>query len=252
MIPDRLRTASAAHWLLLFGGILGAWTALYAMSIPAELRAASVLFGAEFWVALCTVTPDLAGFGRVVAMWLLMSAAMMLPTALPAFAAYDDLARAGAETRLLHLVAGFLAVWAGFALIAAGLQMGLFRLDLVSGFGDSRSSLLSAFLLLLAGAYQFSPLKAACAAKCRAPVPFFLSHWNSGPLAMGLRLGAACLGCCWALMLLAFVGGVMSLAFMGLATIAMTLEKMPEIGRWLSHPLGYALVCAALWMAAQG
>ena len=69
---------------------------------------------------------------------------------------------------------------------------------------------------------------------------------------MGLRLGATCLGCCWALMLLAFVGGVMSLAFMGLATLIMTLEKLPDIGRWMSRPLGFALLGASGVMAVSG
>ncbi len=241
-----------AHWLMLFGAILASWVVLYAMAIPAELRNASRLFGAEFWVALCTVTPDLAGYGRVALMWLLMCTAMMLPTALPAFAAYDDIGQTGAKTEFPHLATGFIAVWAGFSLLAAGLQMALFQFDLVSGFGDSRSVWLSMLLLAIAGGYQFSTLKEACLSKCRAPVTFYMQHWDEGASRMGLRLGATCLGCCWALMLLAFVGGVMSLAFMGLATLIMTLEKLPEIGRWLSRPLGYALLGGAGWMATTG
>ena len=245
MLADRVRSMLGAHWLVLFGAILASWVALYAMAIPADLRETSRLFGAEFWVALCTVTPDLAGFGRVVVMWLLMATAMMLPTALPAFAAYDDISRTGTGTDILTLGAGFVAVWGGFAFVAAGLQMALFHFDLVSGFGDSRSRWLSGLLLTVAGIYQFSALKEACLSKCRAPLMFFLQHWDAGPWRMGLRLGGTCLGCCWALMLLAFVGGVMSLAFMGLATLIMTLEKLPEIGRWLSRPLGYALLGGA-------
>ena len=123
--------------------------------------------------------------------------------------------------------------------------MALFHFDLVSGFGDSRSVWLSVALLAIAGGYQFSALKEACLSKCRAPLTFFMQHWGESPLSMGLRLGATCLGCCWALMLLAFVGGVMSLAFMGLATLIMTLEKLPDIGRWLSRPLGVALLGGA-------
>ncbi len=240
------------HWLILFGAILTCWLALYSMAIPPELRDASRIFGSEFWVALCTVTPDLAGYGRIALMWVLMSAAMMLPTALPAFAAYDDIGRTGATTDLLVLASAFVAVWGGFSLFAAGLQMALFRLDLVSGFGDSRSVWLSSALLAIAGGYQFSALKEACLSKCRAPIMFFLQNWEEGPWRMGLRLGAACLGCCWALMLLAFVGGVMNLAFMGLATLMMTLEKLPEIGRWLGRPIGAALLGGAVWMAGQG
>jgi predicted metal-binding membrane protein len=242
----------APHWLALFGGILAAWVVLYAMSIPPDLRAASRLYGADFWVQLCTVTPDAAGFLRVVAMWGLMSAAMMAPTALPAFATYEDLGHSGADARLAPLVAGYLTVWLGFSVLAGAVQMGLFRADLITALGDSRSTVLSAGLLALAGAYQFSPAKEACLSKCRAPFTFFMQHFGEGPWRNGLRLGAVCLGCCWALMLLAFVGGVMNVAFMGLATIIMVLEKLPEIGRWLTRPLGAALIAAALWLAVTG
>lgn len=241
-----------AQWLILFGVILASWIALYAMAVPAELREASRVFGADFWIALCTVTPDLVGMGRVTLMWLLMSTAMMLPTVLPAFAAYEDLSQTGAETDLLRFSAGFLAVWGGFSVIAAALQMAFFRLDLVSSFGDSRSLWLTAALLAIAGGYQFSALKDSCLSKCRAPVPFFLQHWEKGHWHMGLRLGATCLGCCWALMLLAFVGGVMSLAFMGVATVIMTLEKLPDIGRWLSKPLGCVLLSSAALVVLTG
>ncbi|MEL7459956.1 MAG: DUF2182 domain-containing protein [Pseudomonadota bacterium] len=241
---------SGLNWVMLFGIILGAWVTLLGMSIPDDLREASRVFGRDFWVALCTVSPDLAGFGRVALMWVLMSAAMMLPTAVPAFVAYSDLGRTGSEVNLAGLAAGFLSVWIGFSLIAATLQMALFQADLVSGFGDSRSGLLSALLLGLAGAYQFTPLKAACLTACRAPVSFFIGHWHLSPFAMGQRLGLTCVGCCWALMLLAFVGGMMSLAFMGLATVIMTLEKLPDIGRWVDKPLGYALLAACAYLLA--
>ena len=124
----------------------------------------------------------------------------------------------------------------------------LLRADLVSVFGDSRSGILSGGLLLVAGAYQFTQLKEACLSKCRRPLVFFMQHWEEGPLRNGLRLGAVCLGCCWALMLLAFVGGVMNLAFMGLATLFMVLEKLPEIGRWLTRPMGALLLLSGSWV----
>ncbi|WP_372887172.1 DUF2182 domain-containing protein, partial [Shimia sp.] len=195
------------------------------------------------------VTPDAAGFLRVLMMWGLMSAAMMAPTALPAFATYDDLAHSAPGTRFSRLVAGYLAVWLGFSVLAAALQMLLFRHELVSVFGDSRSGLLSAVLLAVAGGYQFSPVKEACLSKCRMPLTFFIQHWDEGAWRNGLRLGLVCLGCCWALMLLAFVGGVMNIAFMGLATLIMVLEKLPEIGRWVTRPLGAALLLASVGVA---
>lgn len=245
MIATKIRAMGAPHWLALFGLILLAWLALYLMAIPPELREGARIFGSDFIASFCVVTPDMGGYLRMVAMWGLMSAAMMAPTALPAFATYDDLP---VDTRPGLLIAGYLAVWLGFSVLAAGLQMALFQAGLVSDFGDSRSTALSAALLVLAGAYQFSPAKEACLSKCRMPLTFFMQHFDQGPWRNGLRLGLVCLGCCWALMLLAFVGGVMNLAFMGIATLIMTFEKLPEIGRWMTRPLGAALIAGGLWI----
>src|SRR6056297_3418993 len=248
MIAARVRRMGGLHWLALYALILGAWGLLYAMALPADLREGAVIYGADFLRSLCIVTPDAAGFARIALMWALMSAAMMAPTALPAFATYEDLSHTG-ETRFGALVGGYMAVWLGFSVFAAALQMALFQAGLVSAFGDSRSGLLSAGLLAMAGLYQFSEIKEACLSKCRAPLTFFMQHWEEGPWRNGLRLGAVCLGCCWALMLLAFVGGVMNIAFMGLATVIMVIEKLPDLGRWLTRPLGYALLAGAGAMA---
>ena len=245
MIPSRIRSMSAPHWLALFALILGAWALLFVMAQPAELRELSQIYGSDFWVAFCTLTPDAAGFGRIALMWVLMSAAMMAPTVLPALATYDDLGRS-TETNFNALLGGYLLVWIGFSLVAAGAQMVLFQAGLLSALGDSRSDALTGMLLLVAGVYQFTPLKEACLSKCRAPLSFFFAHWDEGPFRNGLRLGLVCLGCCWALMALAFVGGVMNLAFMGLATLIMVLEKMPDYGRFVTRPLGVALVVGAL------
>lgn len=250
MFADRIRAMTAPHWLALFALILLAWAALYLMAVPAELRAARAVYGADFWAALCTVTPDAAGFARMVAMWSLMSAAMMAPTVLPALATYDDLGRGGADTSMRRLVAGYLVVWLGFAVLAAAVQLVLFRAGLLDPLGQSAAAGLSAGLLALAGLYQFSPVKEACLNKCRQPFGFFMSHYDEGPWRNGLRLGLVCLGCCWALMLLAFVGGVMNLAFMGLATLIMVIEKLPDLGRYVTRPLGGALLAGAGALAA--
>ena len=133
------------------------------------------------------------------------------------------------QTNFAALVAGYVAVWVGYSALAALLQMWLFNVGLLNAVGDSQSALFSAALLGLAGAYQFSPVKDACLSKCRQPLTFFMGRFEEGPWRNGLRLGLVCLGCCWALMLLAFAGGVMNLAFMGLATVIMILEKLPYL-----------------------
>ncbi|MGV6849024.1 MAG: DUF2182 domain-containing protein [Marinibacterium sp.] len=248
MIAARIRTMAGLHWLALFALLIACWAILFVVAVPADLRLAGQIYGADFWRGLCRATPDWAGFVRVSGMWILMTAAMMAPTALPAFATYDDLP-AQHPRGFARLVAGYLVVWIGFSLLAAGLQIGLVAADLVTPFGDSRSALLTAGLLALAGFYQFSALKADCLSACRSPLMHFLQHWEAGAFGIGLRLGLTCLGCCWALMLLAFVGGVMNLAFMGVAMALMTLEKLPEIGRYVTRPLGGLMIAAALWTA---
>ncbi|MCK8484912.1 DUF2182 domain-containing protein [Aliiroseovarius sp. S2029] len=247
----------APHWLALFGLILVGWGLLYAMALPPDALELSRIYGADFWRSLCIVAPDQAGFAGLFAMWAVMSAAMMAPTALPSFATYDDLIASGAGTRqgFVQLVTGYLAVWLGFAAIAAVGQLLLFRAGLLSPLGQSISPWLTGALLIGAGAYQFTALKDTCLSKCRQPMTFFMQYWRAtrwNAAALGVRLGALCLGCCWALMLLGFVGGVMNLAFMGLATLIMIFEKLPDLGRHLTRPLGWALIAGGIWALFPG
>lgn len=241
-LAARIRRMSAPHWLGLYAAILLAWALLYAMQLPPDLVAAANIYGAEFWEALCRVEPGLAGAPNILLMWALMSAAMMAPTALPAFATWEDLVQTGRAPGLWALLGGYLAVWLGFSLLATAAQLALAEGGLLNPLGESVSIWLTAGLLAGAGAYQFSALKEACLAKCRRPLTFFIQHWDEGPLRMGLRLGAVCLGCCWALMLLAFVGGTMNLLWMGGAMVLMALEKLPALGAALTRPSGYGLL----------
>ncbi|MHA7775831.1 DUF2182 domain-containing protein [Roseibium sp. M-1] len=246
---ERLLPGHRTLWLTFYAGILTAWGALLAMQaavtggVDSGLPAALLL--------LCTQSAAEAGLGSAVLMWALMSLAMMAPTAFPAFRTYADLTQAAASGSrpLAALIGGYLVVWLGFAAIAAVLQTALAAQGLIDPFGRSTSIGLNGLLLVLAGAYQFSPLKDACLSSCRNPLTFFFAHWQPGTRGgfnLGLRLGTVCLGCCWALMLLAFVAGTMNLAFMGLAMVLMTLEKLPAIGAKLSAPLGVFLILAGL------
>lgn len=238
-------TALRFRWPAFFGGLLLCWLALFFMAVPPELRAFEAAYGAGFIEAICGGALGVTRFGPALAMWALMSAAMMAPTALPALRTYDDLG-AVAATGFGRLVAGYLAAWLGFSVLAALAQVGLFRLGLVGAFGQSLSMPLTTALLVGAGAYQFTPVKAACLSRCRAPLAFFVQHWDEGPFRNGLRLGLDCVGCCWALMALAFVGGTMNLAFMGVAMLLMILEKMPDIGRPMTRPAGALLILSGL------
>jgi predicted metal-binding membrane protein len=239
----------AGLWLAFYGGIIAAWVALF-MMVRASPAAGFGAVPEGFWASLC-LAAEAASFPALAAMWGLMAAAMMMPTFAPALATFRDLAATGAtdDRAAGALVGGYLAVWGGAALLGAAAQRGLSEAGLIAPDGSSLSGWLTALLLVVAGAYQFSALKAACLARCRMPLAFFLERWRPGAPAaarMGVELGLLCLGCCWALMALAFVGGTMNLMWMGAATLFMALEKLPEIGRPLTAPAGIALIAAGL------
>ncbi len=245
MLAFDIRSVTRLHWLVFFGGILVCWVLLFRMAIPADLRALESTYGASLIEILCGGSLGTGNFWSALAMWGLMSAAMMAPTALPAFTTYDDLSHV-AETGFAKLVGGYLLAWIGFSTLAAGAQVALFKMELIGSLGQSVSVPLTMVLLVGAGVYQFTALKEACLSRCRRPLVFFMEHWEEGPFRNGLRLGLDCVGCCWALMLLGFVGGTMNLAFMGIAMLLMTLEKLPDIGRYLTKPLGVVLILSGL------
>lgn len=249
-LADRINPTGAL-WLGFFALILAAWGGLFAMVITSPMADAP----AGLWEALCLGAAS-ANLGSLFAMWLLMSAAMMLPTFVPALRTFLNLGATGATrpADAAALVAGYGLIWVGGALIGALAQQTLARAGLLAPDGSSLSLWLSAGLFLVAGLYQFTHLKAACLAKCRMPLTFFMERWAPGaPRAfrMGLELGILCFGCCWALMALAFVGGTMNLIWMGAATLFMVMEKLPDLGGPLTRPAGYLLLLAsgasALW-----
>jgi len=238
-------------WIGFYALILLAWVGVYAMSLSVPGAEFSNM-PAAFWASLC-VAAGQARFPALLAMWVLMSMAMMLPTFVPTLRTFRDMSAAGASDggAAAALVAGYVVVWLLASGAGAGAQMALSRAGLLSPLGASVSDGLTAALLLGAGAYQFTTLKEACLAKCRMPLTFFMERWQPGTvhaLRMGLDLGLLCLGCCWALMALGFIGGTMNLIWMGAATLFMTLEKLPDIGRRLTRPLGYGLILAGAIM----
>ena len=244
----------ALSWGVFYALVLLSWSCIFLMTAHLPGGLLSNLSQPGFWSALCTSAAE-ANPLALFAMWALMSAAMMAPTLVPALSTYDDMTATGAANTagFAALLAGYLAVWLGFSAAGAAAQAALSSWGLVSQSGASASAWLTAGLLLVAGAYQFSPLKEACLSKCRRPLMFFMQYWTPGPagaLRMGVRLGVVCMACCWALMALGFVGGTMNLVWMGAATSFMVLEKLPDIGRWLTRPAGVLLLLAGLyWLA---
>jgi predicted metal-binding membrane protein len=175
-------------------------------------------------------------------MWWVMMIAMMTPSAAPMVLLHATLVRRGSAAGTganpslptMAFVAGYLAIWLVFALIATSIEATLERFYFVSPMSMwSESPALTGTLLLAAGVYQFTPLKAACLDSCRSPIEFLSRHWRSGmrgALQVGVVHGAYCVGCCWALMLLLFAGGVMNLIWVAGLTAVVVIEKLASWG----------------------
>ncbi len=188
----------------------------------------------------------------VLAMWAGMMFAMMLPSAAPMILAFDTVERGGAgdggaAPRTLVFAGGYLLVWVGYSGLAAGAQWGFQASGLLTPMIASRSDWLTGGLLALAGLYQWTPIKQACLRHCRTPLGFLMAEWRDGArgaLAMGLRHGLYCAGCCWALMLLLFVAGVMNPVWIVFLTVLVALEKWPVLPAWLARLSGAMMVGA--------
>lgn len=187
-------------------------------------------------------------FAATFIMWSVMMVAMMLPGAVPSLLAMGALARRRAPpARMLPYLfgGGYLLAWMGYAFVAAGAQHGLNAFTLLSAGSGVDGSVLAGGLLLAAGAFQLTPLKDVCLRYCRSPFGLLAAGPPEGARAavgLGLRQGLYCVGCCWALMGLMFVFGVMNLAWMALLTVLILVEKLAG-GRWhLVRWVGGALV----------
>lgn len=187
-------------------------------------------------------------------MWWMMMVAMMLPSAAPVILLHGALFPATGVRTSLAFLAGYLAAWGGFSAVATLLQGGLAAAGLISPmYMTLATPFLGAALLVGAGLYQLTPAKAACLASCRGPVEVLTRHRGAGAAAAfrtGAGHGATCLGCCWALMALLFVGGVMNLWWIVGLTLYVAAEKLAPWGPRLARPFGLALVAAGLALLA--
>lgn len=191
-------------------------------------------------------------------MWWVMMVAMMVPSAAPAILLFSAMARKRKAAQAPYaaasvFLAGYLAAWAGFSLVATGLQWGLESLGMVTGMMEIASAPLAGAALIAAGLYQLTPLKQACLRYCRNPLVFLLHHWKpgrAGALRMGVENGGYCVGCCWFLMALLFVGGIMNLLWIGAIALYVGLEKLAAGRRWITAATGAGLTIAGVWLAA--
>ncbi len=242
-------------WIGFFSAILWAWWMMYSMSAGMDLD----LLGrpGAMGEAMRRMDPrmdmpmPMAEFGQLFSMWAIMMAAMMLPTLVPTLRCYEDLMVSAKGTRAgwIGVLLGYFMVWVGFAALIAAAQLVLLFAGVIDMLGIAASPMISGSLLVAVGLFQFTRTKELCHGACHSPMTYFLGHWRAGfdgGLRMGLGLGLFCVGCCWGFMALGFAGGVMNLAWMGLATLFMVLEKLPQVGHYVIKPMGFALIFAGI------
>ena len=198
------------------------------------------------------VAASLVGWVLPIIMWWVMMIAMMAPSAAPTILLYasvhrHSIAQGQVQDKLAPtgaFAAGYLLIWLGFSILAATLHWMLQSSGIISEMG-SRSQWLSTGVLIAAGAYQFSPVKTACLSHCRSPAVFLSRHWRPhavGALRLGILHGAYCAGCCWMLMALLFVGGVMNLVWIAALSLLVLIEKIMPPGRWVGRGAGLVLI----------
>lgn len=144
----------------------------------------------------------------------------------------------------------YVVVWAGFSIVAAGANWALHQGGLMTGMSGAALPLIAGLLLVAAGMFQWTPLKNACLTRCRSPLAFLMTEWRDGrrgALVMGVRHGVYCVLCCWALMSLLFVLGVMNLVWIAVLTAIVLMEKVAPGGIWISRGLGVLLIGWGAW-----
>jgi len=199
-----------------------------------------------------------ADFAAMLAMWSVMMAAMMLPAATPVILLYARVARQRAAQGRARppvplFVLGYLLAWSAFSVLATSANWALHAGGFLSSMMGEAAPRIGGVLLILAGLYQWTPLKDACLTHCRSPFGFLADHWRDGPagaLAMGAHHGAYCIGCCWLLMALLFVLGVMNLAWIAVLTVFVLLEKAAPHGRVMSRAAGVLLLAWGAWLVS--
>lgn len=193
-------------------------------------------------------------------MWAGMMVAMMTPSVTPIVLTFAMINRnrrvkAGPFVPTSIFLSGYLVAWTAFSLMAALAQWILHGTALLSPMMQSASPWFGGSLLIMAGIFQWTPWKHACLSHCQSPLQFIMTDWRDGPagaFTMGLKHGAFCTGCCWMLMALLFVAGVMNMIWVATVTLLVMLEKVVPPGWCLRHLAGVYLVAWGAWVIASG
>lgn len=250
-IVTALFAIAALAWLYMLrlaAGMSGAGTS--GMTGMADMAGMAMASAARTW-SPADVTLTLV-------MWWVMMVGMMTPSAAPMLLTFATVNRRRRERREPFVptgvfAAGYLSAWGMFSLAATLAQLGLDRVGLLSPMMAAKNPVFGGLVLIAAGLFQITPLKHACLDKCRSPLDFVLNRWRDGPagaFAMGLDHGIYCLGCCWLLMVLMFVGGVMNLLWMAGLTVVVFVEKLVPRGDWFARLAGIAMTAAGVYLLA--
>ena len=254
---DRLIVATSliiicllSWWYIIAGAGTGMSTvAMTTWQFPPPAMTAEHIspWGAKYWLIMAL-------------MWWVMMVAMMVPSAAPMILLYARVYRHAQKQGRINeglvptaaFAGGYLLAWLLFSLLATALQWLLEQAGLLhSMMMWSTSHSLSASFLVAAGIYQLSPLKNTCLSHCRSPADFISRNWRadrSGALSMGWRHGLYCVGCCWFLMALLFVGGIMNLVWIAGLAIFVLLEKLSPYGRWVARASGMLMITAGTYL----
>jgi predicted metal-binding membrane protein len=243
----------AAAWAYLFRLAVG-------MTMPSDMQA---MPGMDMGAAMAPVVKrfDVTDALLTFVMWFVMMVGMMTPAVTPTILLYARVGRMAALQQKVFAPAGWFAggyflAWATFSLVATAAQIGLRDAMLLTAMLKSANALMSGIVLVAAGLYQWSPWKNSCLEHCRAPLLFIQRHGGFRPQAgasvlLGLRHGLYCIGCCWVLMLLLFVGGVMNIAWIAAIAALVLAEKLWSRGQLLSRVAGIAAIAGGLFLIVQ-
>ena len=232
----RQRSWPLVGLLILVPAVCLLWIAILSRDMYGPMNGASAWMMTPRW--------DLLHFALMWLMWAVMMTGMMLPSAAPMI-----LLVGGPAGPIVAL--GYVSVWAAFSVAATALQFALMRLLVLTPMMETTNRAAIAILLGVAGVYQLTPWKQACLTSCQSPMAFLSRRWRSGSFGafrMGVEHGAYCVGCCWALMLLLFAGGVMNLTVIAALTVFVAFEKLAPMGAWSARVSGILLVGVAAWM----
>ena len=252
LLESVLKHERTATWILLLVIPLACWTWILVMAHDMY----GSMHGASAW--MMTAHWDATHVLLLWTMWAVMMTAMMMPSASPLILMYAGALRgrgdAQAGRKLYALAAGYVLVWALFSVTVTALQRALANALLLTPMMELAAPVLAAAVLALAGLYQLTPLKHACLRVCRSPLGYLLQHWRDGAIGafrMGVGHGLYCLGCCWALMLLLFAGGVMNPVVIVALTLWVLVEKLAPFGASTTRLSGIVLLGFAMWLALR-